>query len=73
MSEDTTQSQQHDSQQATEDEWMRFFDSVVVCDTYEEWLQVICDGEKYQNQAKGLTPIQRKNVKRFAKMMQNCQ
>ena len=62
-----------DQYQVTEADVLQFFDSVLVCDTYEEWLQVICDGEKYQNQANGLTPIQRKNVKRFAKMMQNCQ
>ena len=51
---------------------IKFFDSMLVC-TYEEWLAVLADGEKYQNQANGLTPIQRKNVKRFAKMMQKCQ
>ena len=64
---------QKDQYQVTEADVLQFFDSVLVCDTNEEWLAVLADGEKYQNQVKGLTPIQRKNVKRFAKMMNQCQ
>ena len=51
---------------------IKFFDSMLVC-TYEEWMAVLADGQKYQNQVKGLTAEQRRNVKRFAKMMQNSQ
>ena len=59
-----------DEYQVTEAEVIKFFDSMLVC-TCEEWLAVLADGQKYQNQVKGLTAEQRRNVKRFAKMMQN--
>ena len=58
-----------DRYQVTEADVLQFFDSVLVCDTYEEWLAVLADGENFKNQVKGLTPEQRKNVKRFTKMM----
>ena len=61
-----------DEYQVTEAEVIQFFDSMLVC-TYEEWLAVLADGENFKNQVKGLTPEQRKNVKRFTKMMKNCQ
>jgi len=57
--------------EVSEAEVIQFFDSVLVS-TYEEWLAVLSDGEKYKNQLEGLTPVQRKNVKRFKMMMQNC-
>ena len=59
-----------DENHVTEAELDRFFKTVLVFDTYEEWLGMLANPEQYEREAANLTDAQRKCVRRFARTTQ---